>query len=85
MDNKVFVKRENGETIAIEIVLSFKIEELKKNYIAYTINDDGESESVEVFISEIDENNKIKSIPFHEKDMVMEFYEKAKELVEDEE
>lgn len=83
MENKVYVKRENGETITIEIILSFVVEELKKSYIAYTFNDDGKSDSVEVFISEIDENNNIKSIPFKEKDMVMEVYEKAKELVEE--
>jgi uncharacterized protein YrzB (UPF0473 family) len=84
MENKVYVKRENGETIAIEIIFSFVVEELNKKYIAYTFNDDGKSESVEVFISEIDENNNIKSIPFNEKEMVMEVYEKAKELIEEE-
>ena len=52
MDNKTYVYKETGEEIAIEIVLSFKVEELNKSFIAYTLNDDGESDTVPIFISE---------------------------------
>ena len=54
MDNKTYVYKETGEEIAIEIVLSFKVEELNKSFIAYTLNYDGESDTVPIFISEYD-------------------------------
>ena len=81
MDNVVKVKRENGEEIRIEIILSFNVEELNKRYIAYTLNDDGKKSVVAVLISEIDSNNRIKDIPFEERELVMTAYNSAKELV----
>ena len=84
MDNYVIVKDENGNDIKIEVILDFGVEEYNKEYIAYTLNDDGVSETKAVFISEIDpETKKLKSIPFDQKDAVMQAYEAAKELVEE--
>ena len=80
MRNKVTYDRENGETITVEIILSFKIEEYNKQYIAYTLNDNGIDEDVDVLISEV-ENNKIKSIPNDEIKTVLEYYENAKKLI----
>ena len=81
MDNKITFDRENGETITVDVILGFEIEELNKKYIAYTLNDNGEDEDVDVLISEV-ENNKLKSIPDEEINIVLEYYNEAKELVE---
>ena len=80
MDNKIVLDREDGESITVEIILSFEIEELNKKYIAYTLNDNEEDEDVDVLISEI-EDNKIKSVPEDEIEMVLEYYENAKSLI----
>lgn len=84
-DMKSFIQKLNevkdglGEQIKIEIILSFALEEYEKNYIAYTINDDDSLSSAIILISEIDTNtNKLKSIPFEEKDMVLQSYEELK-------
>lgn len=80
MDNYVIVKKENGEDIKIEIILSFTIEELKKQYIVYTINDDNTSPEVPILISEISQDTKrIRSIPENEKDIVLEVYNNLRE------
>lgn len=86
MDNYVLVQKENGEKIKIEIILAFRVEETKKEYIAYTINDDGKSEIAMVLISEINpETNKIRCITESEKDIVLKYYEQTKKaILEDE-
>lgn len=84
MPNNVVVTRENGEDIVIDILLCFEVEELQKQYIAYTLNDDGISEDVVVLISEIDQNNHIKDIYEEDKDLVFEAYNTAKELIMEE-
>ena len=83
MQNKVIVYNENNEKIEVEIFLSFEVEELHKQYVAYTINDNNESEEVPVFISEF-ANNTLKNIPSSESKMVMECYEEAKKMIEEE-
>lgn len=83
IENKTYVYKENGEEIAIEVILSFNIEELNKSYIAYTLNDDGQSDNVAVFISEYDGKN-IKDIANDEANLVLEYYNAAKELVDEE-
>ena len=79
MKNEKIVYTETGEEIKIEIIISFRLEEYDKNYIAYTINDDDTLDTAVVLISEIDTNtNKIKSISFEEKDAVLKSYEELK-------
>lgn len=81
MNNRITFDREDGETITVDVILGFEIEELNKKYIAYTLNDNGEDEDVDVLISEV-ENNSLKSIPDEEINIVLEYYNGAKELVE---
>lgn len=85
MKNTKTVINELGKEITVEILIGFSIEEYNKNYIAYTINDDGVSESVQVCISEIkyDETGlpKIVSIPDDEKEMVLIFYNNIKDKI----
>ena len=47
------VTLENGEQATIEILLGFDIVEYNKHYVAYSINDDDESETVNVIIAEL--------------------------------
>ena len=82
MSNSITVKRENGESFKIEIILGFEVEELNKRFIAYTLNDDGVKEKVTVCISEIDtETSTIKDLVPEEMDIVMNAYEEAKNCI----
>jgi hypothetical protein len=40
MKDYVIVYKENGEPIKIEVILSFRIDKINKDYVVYTINDD---------------------------------------------
>lgn len=80
MDNKVVVYRENGDPINIELILSFKVDQLNKTYVAYTLNDDGVSEDVPLFISEYD-GTTIRSISPDESKIVLERYEELKKEI----
>jgi uncharacterized protein YrzB (UPF0473 family) len=84
MRNELITTDESGKEIKIEIVLSFKIDEINKNYVAYTINDDGKSETVDIFISEIVYDNdvpRLVSIPDNEKNMALLFYNNIKKNI----
>ena len=81
MSDKFIVKDENNNDATIEIIFSFSIEKYNKKYIVYTIDDDGKSELVDVFISELDENNKIRPIPEKQKEIVLKIYEEAKKMI----
>lgn len=77
-NEKVYIN-ENGEKVSVEVILSFSIEEVNKNYIAYTINDDDSHEKAIVLISEIDiQTNKLKSIDDSDKEMVLATYNEIK-------
>ena len=86
MENFVIVKDEDNNDIKIEVILSFGVEKLNKNYIAYTLNDDENAPAAAVFISEIDPiTNKIMSIPPEQRDVVISAYQIAKrEILKDE-
>lgn len=81
MTNTITTINEKNEIITIEILIGFKIEEIGKEYVAYTINDDNLSNTVTVLISEIDYDNdipKIVPIKEDEKEMVLLFYNNLK-------
>ena len=82
MNNRITFDREDGETITVDVILGFEIEELNKKYVAYTLNDNGEDEDVDVLISEVN-NNSLKSIPNEEIGIVLAYYNEAKSLVEE--
>lgn len=82
MKNEAVYINENGEEIRVEVILSFSIEELNKNYIAYTINDDDSLETAVVLINEVDiETNKLLPIKFEEKEMVLTTYNDIKKTI----
>lgn len=84
LDNNVkTVTREDGTQVTIDIILGFDIPEYNKHYVAYTINDDGVSEHVNVLLAEYDGEYNIKSIPFEEREEVVAAYEEAKRIAKE--
>lgn len=84
MENKINVKDHEGNDITIEIITTFTLKELNKNYVVYTINDDGISENVTVLINEFileNEQPKIVPIPKEETKMVLAFYNTIRENI----
>ena len=84
MGNVITVKDHEGKDIKIEILTTFSIEKLNKNYIIYTLNDDGVSEDVNLLINEyVVENDqpKIVPIPKEETNMVLAVYNTLRENI----
>lgn len=72
---------EDGSILTIEILIGFKVEEYDKQYVAYTLNDDNVSETVNVFINEIDysgDKPRISGIKEEEKERVIAIYNEIK-------
>ena len=81
---KIVVKNNQGEELTIEIITTFNLKELNKNYVVYTLNDDGISEEVTVLINEyVLENDQPKIIPIPEEEtaMVLAFYNTIRENI----
>ena len=77
MNNKVTVHAAEGNVLNFEILATFRIEELTKQYVIYTLNDDGISEDVTLLINEYvveNEQPKIVPIPKEEVNLVLTFY-----------
>lgn len=84
MINSIEIINEEGQSVNINIIVQFSIEELNKQYIVYTINDDGVSEKVPVLIAETsDENGKymLKKIPENEVKTVLMFYDNVRDTL----
>lgn len=84
MGNVITVKDHEEKDIRIEILTTFSIEELKKNYVIYTLDDDGVSEDVTLLINEyVVENDqpKIVPIPKEETNMVLAVYNTLRENI----
>lgn len=84
MGNVITVKNHEEKDIRIEILTTFSIEELKKNYVIYTLDDDGVSEDVTLLINEyVVENDqpKIVPIPKEETNMVLAVYNTLRENI----
>lgn len=84
MGNVITVKDHEGKDIRIEILTTFSIEDLKKNYVIYTLDDDGVSEDVTLLINEyVVENDqpKIVPIPKEETNMVLAVYNTLRENI----
>jgi len=78
------VLNENGEEVKIDIIMQFKIEENNKEYVVFTVNDDGKSEDVYVNIAGIEEadgNFRLRLIPEEEKNLVLVFYDNLRDTI----
>lgn len=82
MDNNIReVINEVGQSVKIEIIGRFRIAEVDREYIIYTLNDDNISDEVIVLIAQVKiENSKMKllSIPDKERNMVVAFFNSIK-------
>ena len=84
MISSIEIINEDGQSVNINIIMQFKIEELGKQYLVYTINDDGVSDKVPVLIAETsDENGKymLKKIPESEVKTVLLFYDNVRDTL----
>lgn len=78
------VLNENGEEVKIDIIMQFKIEENNKEYVVFTVNDDGKSEDVYINIAGIEEKDgefKLRLIPEEEKNLVLVFYDNLRDTI----
>jgi uncharacterized protein YrzB (UPF0473 family) len=74
----------NNQEINVDIIMRFKIEESNKEYVVYTINDDGKSEDVYVNIAGLEEKDgkyQLRLIPEEEKNMVLVFYDNLRDTI----
>ena len=84
MINSVNVINEIGQYVKIDVIMAFKIEKYNKDYIVYTVNDDGKSEDVYMCIAGIQEINgkkHLRLIPEEEKNMVLVFYDNLRDNI----
>ena len=78
------VLNENGQEVKIDIIMQFRIEENNKEYVVFTVNDDGVSEDVYVNIAgieEVDGNCQLRLIPEEEKNLVLVFYDNLRDTI----
>lgn len=80
MENKKIVYTTDNKKIEIREIMSFNIDLINKNFVAYTINDDGISEDVEVNLVEVIDYDKekpiIKKIEANELELVTDVFNK---------
>lgn len=80
--NGLEVINEIGELVKINVIGQFKIDELNRKYIMYTLNDDGVSEDVLLLIAQVEIVNgkmNLLSIPEEEKNMVISFFDNIRD------
>lgn len=78
------VLNENGDEIKIDIIMQFRIEETNREYVVFTVNDDGKSEEVYVNIAGLKKENgeyQLRLIPEEEKNMVLVFYDNLRDNI----
>lgn len=74
----------DGEEVKIDIIMQFKIEENNKEYVVFTVNDDGVSEDVYINIAGIEDKDgkyQLRLIPEEEKNMVLVFYDNLRDTI----
>ena len=84
MISSVNVINNDGQEIKVDVIMQFRIDEMNKNYIVYTINDDNKSKEVYISIAELEQNNgkyELKLIPEKEKNMVLVFYDNLRDTI----
>ena len=78
------VINEEGQEVKIDVIMRFKVEELDKEYVVYTVNDDGVSENVTICIAgllEEDGKYNLRLIDESEKNLVLVFYDNLRDMI----
>ena len=88
MEKEMIIKSEDGKDITISIVGEFRVEELDKEYIIYSIVDSDENNGMGgILIGEVDRDDdevKVLGIKDDERNMVMAFYKEISNQVGEE-
>lgn len=88
MEKEMIIKSEDGKDITISIVGEFRVEELDKEYIIYSIVDSDENNGMGgILIGEVerdDDEVKVLGIKDDERNMVMAFYKEISNQVGEE-
>lgn len=79
--NRITITLGNGEEATIEILLGFDVVNYNKHYVAFTLNDDDQSEHVNVILAEY-ADGQVRSILPDEREEVVAAYEEAKKLLD---
>ena len=79
--NRITITLGNGEEATIEILLGFDVVNYNKHYVAFTLNDDDQSENVNVILAEY-ADGQVRSILPDEREEVVAAYEEAKKLLD---
>lgn len=61
MDSSVELKKANGEVFKAEIISFFELNDTKKRYLFYTLNETVENGLVKMYVSEVGENATLSS------------------------
>ena len=80
----VNVLNENGKEVKIDIIMQFRIEENNKEYVVFTVNDDGVSDDVYINIAgieNVDGEYRLRLIPEEEKNLVLVFYDNLRDTI----
>jgi uncharacterized protein YrzB (UPF0473 family) len=78
------VINEEGQEVKIDVIMRFRVEELNKEYIVYTVNDDGVSERVAICIAGLIDDNghlSLRLIDESEKNLVLVFYDNLRDMI----
>lgn len=84
MKNSITVYDDKNNAIVVDVVANFRIEEYNKEYVVYTLNDDGVSETVNMCISQVEfsgDTPQLIPIPDEEVPTVLSFYDYVRDHV----
>lgn len=84
MIESMSIINDEGQLVNINIIVRFRIEEFNKEYIVYTLNDDGKSEIEPLIIAgivETSEGLKLRLIPEEEQNTVLVFYDNVRDTL----
>lgn len=76
---------ENGNKLKLEVIEDFRIEQNGKNYIAYSVNDDGSTDKVKVNFMElinIDTTPGVKPVDPEDVQLVIDSFNKLLEVTD---
>ena len=88
MEKELVIKNEDGKEITISVVGEFKVPELEKEYVIYSVVDNDENNDIgHILIGEVERSEdgiKVLGIKEDEKDLVLAFYNEISSQVGEE-
>ena len=88
MEKELVIKNEDGKEITISVVGEFKVPELEKEYVIYSVVDNDDNNDIgHILIGEVERSEdgiKVLGIKEDEKDLVLAFYNEISSQVGEE-